>query len=98
MRSSFELTDLNDPNHLDHWRLSLPFGERFGFIVVCIRAGKFITVRIKDRYLPVVVLPPLICSEVCALAMRDDLPPLSCVDSYIQQYISVAHRDVIGPT
>jgi hypothetical protein len=93
------LINLADPSHADYRRLPLSLGKRLSLLAVGVCAGKFLAVRIKDRYLPVMVLPPLICSEVCALgAMRDHLPPVSRVKSYTEPYASVAHRDVIRLT
>jgi hypothetical protein len=42
------------------------------------------------------VLPPLIFSEACALAMRDHLTPVSRVESYIQPYTSVARQMLLA--
>jgi hypothetical protein len=69
----------------------LPLGKRFGLLAVGVCAGKSLAVRIKERYLPVVVLSPLIFSEARALAMRDHLTPVSRVKSYIKPYASVAY-------
>ena len=88
--NSFRLTDLLDSSHADYGRLPLPVGKRFGLLVVRVCAGESLAVRIKDRYLPVVMLPPLIFSEACAFAMRDHLTPENRVESYIEPYTSVA--------
>ena len=96
--NSFRLTDPLDPSHVDYRRLPLPLGKRFGLLVVRVCACESLAVGIKDRYLPVVMLPPLIFSEACAFAMRDHLTPVNRIESYIQPYVSVVHGYVIRLT
>jgi hypothetical protein len=88
---SFRLTELRDPSHADYRRLPFPLGKRIGLLAVGVCTGKSLAVGIKDRYLPVVMLSPLIFSEACALAMRDHWTPVSRLKSYSKPYSSVSY-------
>ena len=63
------LTDLKYPRCPDNGRLPLPFGKFGGFCAVGIYTTEPLTVFVKDRNLPVLVLAPLVFSELRAFSL-----------------------------
>lgn len=59
------LTDSNHASHLYKRRLSLPLGKFIGLGMNCVSAGELLTIRVKQRDLPVVVQSPLVFLERC---------------------------------
>ena len=54
------LTDSSDAGQLHNWRLFLPRCECNGLLMIRVHAGKSLAIFVKQRHLPVVVLPPLV--------------------------------------
>jgi hypothetical protein len=60
----FDLADLKHARGFYDGRFPLPFSELGGFGTVCVYPSKFLTVFVKNRYLPVLVLAPSIFAQL----------------------------------
>jgi hypothetical protein len=65
----FDLADLKHARCLYDGRFPLPFSELGGFGTVCINTGKFLSVFVKNRNLPVLVLASSVFAELGAFSL-----------------------------
>ena len=64
----FDLADLKHARSFYDGRFPLPFSELGGFSTVCINTSKFLSVLVKNCYLPVLVLASFVFAELGAFS------------------------------